>query len=302
MPALLSTALPNLRKFREGKVREVYDLDDRLLIVATDRISAFDVVMANGIPDKGRVLNQMSAFWFDRFASVCRNHCVSVDDRDVAREVPGLPEGFSGRCMIARKARPLPIECVARGYIAGSLFKEYVSQGPTAHGLSLPEGLRESARLPEPIFTPASKAESGHDENLSFEQAADRVGVEVAESVRRLTLQIFAKASSDALERGIILADTKFEFGLDDVGLIWIDEALTPDSSRFWEASGYVPGSAQPSFDKQFVRDYLESVGFDKRPPGPRLPEDVVLRTRQKYIEAFEKLTGRALAGIGSGN
>lgn len=300
MPALLSTALPGLPPPRCGKVREVYDLGDSLLIVATDRISAFDVVMANGIPDKGRILNQMSAFWFDRFREICPNHVIAAEDRDIADRVPGLESEFAGRCTLGKKAKPLPIECVARGYISGSLFKDYIKQGPGVYELGLPEGLVNSQKLPEPIFTPATKEESGHDENLSFRQAASIVGLDVAERARDWTLAIYRAAAEYAATKGIILADTKFEFGFVDGELTWIDEALTPDSSRFWEASLYAPGGQQPSFDKQFVRDYLEEIGFNKQPPGPVLPEDVVVKTRAKYLEAFERLTGRTLASAGA--
>lgn len=295
MPALLATALPNLPPPRRGKVREVYDLGDCLLIVATDRISAFDVVMENGIPDKGRILNQMSAFWFEKFKNVCPNHVLSTDNLAIAERVPGLPADFLGRCTLAKKAQPLTIECVARGYITGSLFKEYRAQGGGVHGLNLPDGLRDGDRLPEPIFTPATKAEEGHDENLSYEQTVDIVGREMAEKVRDWTLDIYHEAALFTASKGILLADTKFEFGFVEGELLWIDEALTPDSSRFWPADTYAPGGPQPSYDKQFVRDYLESIGWDKRPPGPKLPDDVVAKTREKYLDAFERLTGGAL-------
>lgn len=293
MPELLHTALFGLPPARIGKVREVYDLGDELLIVATDRISAFDCVMANGIPDKGRILNQMSTFWFDLFADVVPNHVISVDDAEVQARCKQPQPELAGRATIARKATPLPIECVARGYITGSLFKEYRADGGKVHGLDLPAGLVDSDRLPEPIFTPATKEQTGHDMNISFAQAADMVGQEVAEFVRDKTLEIYKKAAEFALERGIILADTKFEFGTTDDGVIWIDEALTPDSSRFWDGSAYSPGKSQSSYDKQFVRDYLEGSGWDKTPPGPKLPDDIVQRTRAKYVEAYERLTGR---------
>jgi phosphoribosylaminoimidazole-succinocarboxamide synthase len=274
-----------------GKVREVYDLGQELLIVASDRISAFDVVMENGIPDKGRILNRMSAFWFEKLGEVCPHHMISVDDAVIAKRLSFSDETLQGRCMLAQKAEPLTIECVARGYITGSLFKEYLASGGDIHGLDLPEGLVDSSRLPEPIFTPATKAQSGHDENISFKEAADRVGSEIAEKVRGWTLELYSRAAEYALTRGLILADTKFEFGMTEEGLIWIDEALTPDSSRFWDVATYAPGGPQPSYDKQFVRDYLESIGWDKRPPGPRLPDDVVEKTRAKYMEAYERLT-----------
>jgi phosphoribosylaminoimidazole-succinocarboxamide synthase len=292
MNELLHTALAGLPPPRVGKVREVYDLGDELLIVATDRISAFDCIMANGIPDKGRILNRMSAFWFDKFAGVCPNHIVSVDDDDVQKRCKQPQPELAGRTTIAKKALPLPIECVARGYIAGSLFKEYMMGGCTVHGIELPAGLLNSSKLPEPIFTPATKAQSGHDENISFRQAADIVGKETAEFVRAKTLEIFSLASAHAAERGLILADTKFEFGETADGILWIDEALTPDSSRFWDAGLYAPGTSQPSYDKQFLRDYLETLDWDKRPPGPTLPPEIVSRTREKYVQAFERLTG----------
>lgn len=295
---MLSTFVPGLAEPRRGKVREVYDLGDSLLIVATDRISAFDVVMANGIPDKGRILNQMSAFWFERLADVCPNHVLSTDDAQIARRIGFDDPALLGRTTLAKKAKPLSIECVARGYLAGSLYKEYRAAGGRIHGLELPEGLLESGALPAPIFTPATKAQEGHDENISFEEAANRVGRETAETVREWTLELFRRASEHAADQGLILADTKFEFGETDDGLIWIDEALTPDSSRFWEASLYKPGGPQPSYDKQFVRDYLESIAWDKRPPGPTLPPEVVEKTREKYREAYERITGRALSPV----
>ncbi len=290
MPALLRTDLPGLPSPKVGKVREVYDLGDELLIVATDRISAFDVVMENGIEDKGRILNLMSAWWFEKLQDVCPNHVISVADEEVAKRAP-QPE-LLGRTTIARKCRPLSIECVARGYISGSLFKEYRAQGGGVHGLGLPEGLVDSSKLPEPIFTPATKAEEGHDENIDWQRAVDMVGLETATTVRDWTLELFRRAAEHAASVGLILADTKFEFGLTDDGIVWIDEALTPDSSRYWPTDQYKPGGAQPSYDKQFVRDYLESIAWDKTPPGPRLPDDVVAKTRAKYVEAYERVLG----------
>jgi phosphoribosylaminoimidazole-succinocarboxamide synthase len=295
MPELLHTALFGLPPARIGKVREVYDLGDELLIVATDRISAFDCVMANGIPDKGRILNQMSAFWFDLFRDVCPNHVISTDDGEVQARCKQPQPELAGRTTIARKAEPLPIECVARGYITGTLFKEYRVEGGRVHGFQLPEGLVDSDRLPEPIFTPATKAQTGHDENISYAQAVDMVGKETADFVQAKTLEIYKKAADHALARGIILADTKFEFGTTPDGILWIDEALTPDSSRFWDASLYQPGKSQASFDKQFVRDYLESSNWNKTPPGPTLPPEIVSRTREKYVEAYRRLTGGRL-------
>lgn len=298
MSELLHTALLGLPPAKVGKVREVYDLGDELLIIATDRISAFDAVMANGIPDKGVILNKMSAFWFELFSDVCPNHIVSTDDNEIQAKLQSPHPELYGRSTLARKAQPLPIECVARGYITGSLYKEYLSAGGQndhveVNGLQFAPGLLNSSPLPEPIFTPATKAQEGHDENISFTKAIDLVGKEVAEFVQAKTLEIFARASAHAAERGILLADTKFEFGLTDDGVIWIDEALTPDSSRFWEAAAYAPGRSQDSFDKQFVRDYLEFSGWDKTPPGPFLPADVVAKTRTKYIDAYRRLTDR---------
>lgn len=297
MPELLSTSIPGLPAPRKGKVREVYDLGDSLLIVATDRISAFDVIMENGIPDKGTILNQMSAFWFDHFADV-PNHMMSVDDDVIQSRLPAAHPELRGRSILARKAKPLTIECVARGYIAGSLYKEYRAMGGAVRDLVLPAGLVDSDRLPEPIFTPATKAEEGHDENISFAEAVDLVGYETAVKVRDWTLELYARAAQHAATKGLILADTKFEFGETEDGIIWIDEALTPDSSRYWEASAYAPGTSQPSYDKQFVRDYLETLSWDKRPPGPRLPTEIVEKTRAKYVEAFERITG--ISDLGS--
>jgi phosphoribosylaminoimidazole-succinocarboxamide synthase len=293
MPELLHTALLDLPAPRIGKVREVYDLGDEMLIVATDRISAFDVVMSNGIPDKGRILNQMSAYWFEQLGDVCPNHMISINDQEVASRCPHSQPELAGRAMLAVKAKPLTIECVARGYIAGSLYKEYRAVGGDIHGLDLPDGLLESSPLPHPIFTPATKAETGHDENISFEEAVDRVGWEVAELVREWTLELYGRASDYALTKGLILADTKFEFGVTDDGVILIDEALTPDSSRYWDAHQFAPGHAQPSFDKQYVRDYLETLNWNKQPPGPTLPPEVVANTRAKYVQAFELIVGR---------
>ncbi|MBC8066590.1 MAG: phosphoribosylaminoimidazolesuccinocarboxamide synthase [Chlorobia bacterium] len=293
MPELLHTALHGLPAPRIGKVREVYDLGESMLIVATDRISAFDVVMANGIPDKGCILNQMSTFWFEQLADVCPNHVLSIDDGEIARHCPSPQPELAGRAMLAKKAKPLTIECVARGYISGSLFKEYRAFGSDIHDLDLPYGLRESSPLPEPIFTPATKAEEGHDENISFSQAVDRVGWETAELVKEWTLELYNRAAEHALSKGLILADTKFEFGATDDGIILIDEALTPDSSRYWDAASYDPGHAQPSYDKQYVRDYLETLNWNKQPPGPTLPPEVVANTRAKYVQAYELVTSK---------
>jgi len=275
-----------------GKVRDIYDLGDRLLIVATDRLSAFDVVMPTPIPDKGRVLTQLSLFWFDLLRDVIPNHVLS--STHFPSPFDRYTEDLAERSMVVRKTQPLPIECVARGYLSGSGWKEYRATGKVC-GIALPPGLKESDRLPEPIFTPATKASSGHDENISFERAAEILGKPLAEKVRAVTLELYRRAATYAEPRGILLADTKFEFGQLDGELIWIDEALTPDSSRFWPAAQYRPGGPQPSFDKQFVRDYLERIQWPKTPPGPELPPDVVAGTRAKYREAYRILVGREL-------
>ncbi len=276
-----------------GKVREVYDAGaDRLLLVASDRISAYDWVLPTPIPDKGRVLTALSLFWFDRTREIVPNHLVSASVDDLPDRFSDHAEELAGRSMLVRRARMIPIECVARGYITGSGWKEYRETGAVC-GIELPAGLVESERLPEPIFTPATKAETGHDENVDFERAAEIVGDRaLLEELRRLSLELYAFAAEHARERGIILADTKFEFGLVHGEIVLCDEIFTPDSSRFWPADSYTPGEAPPSFDKQFVRDYCESLGWDKQPPGPELPDDVVAGTRARYVEAFERLTG----------
>jgi phosphoribosylaminoimidazole-succinocarboxamide synthase len=288
-PVVLETSLAGL-PVRRGKVRDIYDLGDRLLLVSTDRLSAFDWVLPTGIPDKGRVLTEISAFWFERLGEP--NHLITTDVEQM-----GLPPGIdrqelAGRSTLCRKATVVPIECVVRGYLAGSGWQEYQRSG-TVCGIRLPAGLRESSRLPEPIFTPATKAETGHDENIPFERAAELVGREVAEELRRRSLDVFRRGAEYALGRGILIADTKFEFGHSGGRLLLIDEALTPDSSRFWPADQYAPGRAQPSFDKQFVRDWLSASGWDKNSPPPALPADIVAKTRAKYVEAFERLTGK---------
>lgn len=275
-----------------GKVRDIYDLQDRLLIVATDRLSAFDVVMPTPIPDKGRILTQLSLFWFHLLRDVIPNHVLSATD--FPPPFDRFADDLAGRTMLVRKTQPLPIECVARGYLSGSGWKEYRETGRVC-AIPLPPGLRESDKLPEPIFTPATKATSGHDENISFDGVVEILGGPLAEMVRHMTLTIYRRASAYAEPRGILLADTKFEFGQLDGQLIWIDEALTPDSSRFWPAAQYRPGGPQPSFDKQFVRDYLERIRWPKTPPGPDLPPDVVAGTRAKYREAYRVLVGRDL-------
>jgi len=275
-----------------GKVRDIYDLGDRLLIVATDRLSAFDVVMPTPIPDKGRVLTQLSLFWFQLLRDVIPNHVLSSTNFPAPFDKHA--NDLAGRSMLVRKTQPLPIECVARGYLSGSGWKEYRTTGRVC-GIPLPAGLQESDRLPEPIFTPATKATSGHDENISFERVGNLIGKDLADKVRSITLEIYRRAAAYAEPRGILVADTKFEFGLLNDELIWIDEALTPDSSRFWPASQYKPGGPQPSFDKQYVRDYLERIRWPKTPPGPELPPDVVAGTRAKYREAYRILVGREL-------
>jgi phosphoribosylaminoimidazole-succinocarboxamide synthase len=291
---LLQLELPGIKKLKSGKVREIFDLGDAFLLVATDRISAFDCIMPNGIPRKGEVLTQLSHFWFERFASLIPNHLLARANDPLPAALKPFAAQVARRSMIVKKAKPLPIECVVRGYLAGSGWKEY-RQSQTVCGIKLPAGLQESSELPEPIFTPATKAESGHDENISFEQAAKLTGPEIAEQARAASLKIYSEGRAYARQHGIIIADTKFEFGLFDGKLILIDEVLTPDSSRFWPANEYQPGRGQPSFDKQFVRDYLETLDWDKTPPAPALPADVVAKTQAKYVEAYERLTGKPL-------
>ena len=301
MRVVRETNFAGISPAARGKVRDIYDLGDKLLIVASDRLSAFDVVLPTGIPDKGRVLTQLSLFWFDLLRDIIPNHVLSATEFPAAFDA--FRDDLGGRSMVVRKTEPLPIECVVRGYVSGSGWKDYRSTGNIC-GIALPAGLRESDRLPEPIFTPATKAVTGHDENISFEQAASLIGKEFAERVRAISIEIYRHAAAYAEPRGILVADTKFEFGLlADVSsdrqagneLIWIDEALTPDSSRFWPAAQYAPGGPQPSFDKQFVRDYLERIQWPKTPPGPELPPDVVAATRAKYREAFRILAGHEL-------
>ncbi len=309
MPTLFQTELP-LPLHSRGKVRDTYVCGEHLLMVATDRLSAFDVVLPTPIPDKGRVLTALSAFWFRMLEPIQRHHLLSTEWEAIAEAMRSVGvsdpdmyrEPLEGRTMLVQRAQPLPIECVVRGYIAGSLWKEYRQAGGETravvlHAIELPAGLRECDRLPEPLFTPATKAQTGHDENISFEQAREIVGAELAEELRRVSLALYQRASEYAQTRGVLLADTKFEFGLDEQGaLVWIDEALTPDSSRFWDAELYVPGKPQPSFDKQFVRDYLESIGWDKQPPAPELPPDIVEQTTARYREAYRRLTGAELS------
>jgi len=291
---VLQLDLPGIKKLKSGKVREIFDLGDRLLLVASDRISAFDVIMPNGIPRKGEVLTQISFFWFDRFASLVPNHLLAGANDPLPKNLQPFADTLARRSMIVKKAKPLAIECIVRGYLSGSGWKEY-KKSQTVCGIPLPGGLTESAELPQAIFTPSTKAEEGHDENISFDEACKIVGKDLATQARDLSLKIYNAGRDYARQRGIIIADTKFEFGVHDGKLILIDEVMTPDSSRFWPADQYQPGKGQPSFDKQFVRDYLETLAWDKTPPGPKLPEDVVAKTSAKYLEAYEKLTGKKL-------
>jgi len=289
---VVETKLPGLKLLKRGKVRDVYDLGNELLIVATDRISAFDVILPTPIPGKGRILTQISLFWFNKMQHIVPNHLSSTALADVVHDEESR-RLLAGRTMVVRKAEPLSLEAIVRGYLSGSALKEYREKG-TVCGIPLPPGLQEAGRLPEPLFTPSTKAEGGtHDENISFDCLAGIIGRDLATRVREISLRLYTEASRYALERGIIIADTKFEFGLVDGELVLIDEVLTPDSSRFWPAHGYAPGGPQPSFDKQYVRDYLEAVGWDKRPPAPPLPPDVVARTVEKYREALRRLTGQ---------
>jgi phosphoribosylaminoimidazole-succinocarboxamide synthase len=291
---LLQTDFPELTLHARGKVRDLYSLNGQLLFVATDRISAFDYVLATGIPEKGRVLTQLSLFWFDFLKDVVKNHLVTAKVDQYPAPLKKYADDLRGRSMLVTKAQMIDIECVARGYLSGSGWKEYQQTGAVC-GINLPAGLKESDKLPEPIFTPATKALSGHDENISIEEMAKRTGKELAEKLRDLTLKIYKTAADYAAGRGIIIADTKFEFGQTSQGLILADEVLTPDSSRFWPAEKYQPGKAQESFDKQFVRDYLEAIKWNKQPPAPSLPEDVARKTSEKYIEAYRILAGREL-------
>jgi phosphoribosylaminoimidazole-succinocarboxamide synthase len=300
-PPILHTTVAHRAPDRQGKVRDIYDFGDRLVIVATDRISAFDFVLGSGIPDKGKILTQISAFWFDRVAGTVDTHVISTDPADYPADTRADAPLLAGRSMLVKKATPLTIECVARGYLSGSGWRDYQATGRVC-GHALPPGLRESDRLPEVIFTPATKAETGHDINITEMEAAALVGRAVYERARDLTLRLYRDGAAYADARGIIVADTKLEFGLpapdgrpDADRLMLIDEMLTPDSSRFWPRDGYRPGGPQPSFDKQFVRDYLEQIRWNKQPPVPSLPEEVIVRTREKYLEAFRRLTGREL-------
>jgi len=293
-PALLETHLPGIKLFSRGKVRDIYELGDKLLVVATDRLSAFDVVMHEGIPDKGRVLSQLSCFWFDFMRGSIPHHFLTACVADYPPELRAFADQLEGRSMLVEKAQPFPIECVVRGYLAGSGLKEYRDSGSVC-GIKLPEGLREASRLENPIFTPATKAQTGHDENITWEETVSRIGSGAAEKLRELSLGLYCKAREYAEGRGILIADTKFEWGVQGDRIILIDEALTPDSSRFWPQRDYAPGRPQPSFDKQFVRDYLESLHWNKQPPPPPLPPEVVEKTSEKYREAYRLLTGHSL-------
>ena len=286
--------LPGIQKLRSGKVREVFDLGQTLLFVATDRISAFDVILPDPIPHKGAVLNQISTFWFKRFDDI-KNHFVTADAEQFPEELQQFREQLAGRSMIVKKTKPLPVECVVRGYLAGSGWKEY-QESKSVCGIKLPAGLKQASQLPESIFTPATKAEEGHDENIDMNRCATILGEELADRVKALSLEIYSRGRDHAAQRGIIVADTKFEFGMVDGDLLLIDECLTPDSSRFWPKDQYVVGQSPPSFDKQFVRDYLETLDWGKTPPAPRLPKNVIEKTSAKYLEAFRRLTGSELA------
>ena len=291
--AITTTASASFHPTKQGKVRDLYDLGSAMLLVATDRLSAFDVILPDGIPEKGKVLTQISTFWFKKLGGIVPHHILSTAIEDFPEPFRSAPEIFAGRSMLVRKTNPLPLECVVRGYISGSGWSEYKKLGSVC-GIPLSEGLVESQKLPQVIFTPTTKAEQGlHDENISFDAVVKTVGTTIAEKLRDLTIEIYSRGVEYAATRGIIIADTKFEFGLDRSGaIVWIDEALTPDSSRFWPMDQYAPGGSQPSFDKQFVRDYLVSIKWDKKPPAPRLPADVIATTSQKYVDALKRLTG----------
>ncbi len=294
---LMDTRLEGVPLLKKGKVREVYDLGEELLFVASDRISAFDVVMANGIPDKGRVLNRISAFWFGRTGDIIPNHMITIDMDEITASHPvlaGHEDELEGRCMLVRRTEPLKIECIVRGYISGSGWKDYCRDGKVS-GVKLPVGLLAGSKLEKPIFTPSTKAETGHDINITQEEAIDEVGEELFGLLEKVSIELYLRAAEHAEGKGLIIADTKFEFGMSRDGIILIDEALTPDSSRFWPLEGYAPGGSQKSFDKQFVRDYLETLHWDKTPPGPELPENIVEQTRQKYLQAYAMLTGEEL-------
>lgn len=291
-PAISETSFAGLKLRGRGKVRDLYEVGDDLLIVATDRLSAFDVVLPTPIPDKGRVLTQLSLFWFDKLKGIVPSHLIRANN--FTGELAPYDAELEGRSMLVQKTEPIPIECVVRGYLSGSGWKDYKKSGSVC-GIKLPEGLQDSSRLPEPIFTPSTKATTGHDENISFEETCARIGADLGKRLKEVSIKIYQQAADYAAERGIIIADTKFEFGQLNGELIWIDEALTPDSSRFWPADEYRPGQAQASFDKQYVRDYLEQIGWNKQPPGPVLPANVVNATRARYREAYERITGASI-------
>ena len=291
MPIITQTDCPELNLVNRGKVRDIYDLGEHLLIVTSDRISAFDVIMDEGIPQKGYVLTQISKFWFEQMTDIIPHHLIATDVNDFPAITHQYREQLEGRSMLTKKAQPLPVECIVRGYLSGSGWKEYQQLGSLC-SIPLPDGLVQSDKLPETLFTPSTKAELGeHDENISFEQTVELCGAEVAEQVRDISIKIYERARNLADTKGLIIADTKFEFGLFDGQLLWIDEALTPDSSRFWPKDQYQPGSAQPSFDKQFLRDYLETLNWGKQAPAPKLPEEIVRKTGEKYLEALKRLT-----------
>lgn len=294
MRVITQTDFAGIKRIAQGKVRDLYQVGELLLIVATDRLSAYDVVLPDGIPDKGRILNLLSSFWFEKFAKFVPNHIVTAAVEKFPKELSPYREILQGRAMLCRQAKPLPVECVVRGYLAGSGWNDYQKTGAVC-GIKLPPGLDQAERLPEPIFTPARKAQTGHDENITFEEMVKIVGEEIAYKVRRISIEIYEQASEYARQRGIIIADSKFEFGIYKEKLMWIDEALTPDSSRFWSAKEYRVGVAPPSFDKQFVRDYLNSIGWDRQPPAPHLPLEVIAGTAARYRAAFRMLTGREL-------
>jgi phosphoribosylaminoimidazole-succinocarboxamide synthase len=290
---MLYSEFPDLKLFRRGKVRDVYDLGDKLLIVSTDRISCFDVVLPCGIPGKGEVLTALSCFWFDFLKEIMPHHFLTASAEDYPAGLKKYASQLRGRSMLVKKTKPLPIECVVRGYLSGSGWKEYLKLGAVC-GIKLPAGMRESEKIPQPIFTPSTKADVGHDQNVDQQYVEGLLGRETADALRRLSREIYVQASGYAAGKGIIIADTKFEFGMDAGKIILIDEVLTPDSSRFWPVDGYQPGGAQPSFDKQFVRDYLETLDWDKTPPAPDLPAEIIAKTSEKYLEACRMITGRA--------
>ena len=291
---LLKTEFKDFKLFRRGKVRDVYDLGDKLLIVSTDRISCFDVVLPCGIPDKGRVLTSVSAFWFDFIKDIIAHHLITTDVEKYPPELKEYSDDLTGRSMLVLKTKPLPVECVVRGYLSGSAWKEY-KQKQSVCGISLPKGLKESDKLPEIIFTPSTKADVGHDENVNQKYVEDLLGGQIAARLKEISIEVYKRASEYALQKGIIIADTKFEFGIYNNQVIIIDELLTPDSSRFWPLEDYKPGQGQPSFDKQFVRDYLETLDWDKTPPAPALPDGIIAKTTEKYLDAYRKLTGKEI-------